>query len=168
MSGYTIGGVLSQLTNSSQWHPVTYYSQKMILAKTWYKTHVGELLAIIKAFKTWQHYLEDCKHKVLILGNHDNFYRIMQTKSLSSCQVWWAQKLSQYYFQINYSQNKANGAANELSQFAQRSDDKETKLWAKNFQIFHWLQSLLTNASLSELSLLKLNASASSNLLQLH
>ena len=35
-SGYAIGGVLSQLTlnNLGQWHPVAFYSQKMILAET--------------------------------------------------------------------------------------------------------------------------------------
>ena len=58
-SGYAIGGVLSQLTNDSgRWHPVAYFSRKMIPAKTRYKTHNGELLAIVEAFKTWRHYLE--------------------------------------------------------------------------------------------------------------
>ena len=33
-SGYVIGGVLSQLTDSGQWHPVAYYSRKMIPAET--------------------------------------------------------------------------------------------------------------------------------------
>ena len=42
----------------------------------------------------------------------------MNTKSLSSRQVRWAQELSKYYFQINYYQNKANKAANALSRFS--------------------------------------------------
>ena len=46
-SGYAIDGVLSQLTNLGQCHPVAYYSQKMILAKTWYKNHNDEFLAIV-------------------------------------------------------------------------------------------------------------------------
>ena len=52
--GYAIGGVLSQLIldNLGQWHLVAYFSQKMILAKTRDKTHNGELLAIVKVFKT--------------------------------------------------------------------------------------------------------------------
>ena len=52
-SGYTIGGVLSKLTldDLSRWHLVAYYLQKMFSAKTWYKTHNGEFLAIVKAFK---------------------------------------------------------------------------------------------------------------------
>ncbi len=64
-SGYAIGGVLSQLTSQvtsgsgdlakseiGQWHPVAYFSRKMIPAETRYKTHDGELLAIVEAFKT--------------------------------------------------------------------------------------------------------------------
>ena len=88
-SGYAIGGVLSQLTsdNSGRWHPVAFYSRKMIPAETRYETHDGELLAIVEAFKTWRHYLKGCKHKVLVLTNHNNLRRFMNIKSLSSRQV---------------------------------------------------------------------------------
>ena len=52
--GYAISGVLCQLIlgNLGQWHLVAYYSRKMILAKTRYKTHNNEILAIVQAFKT--------------------------------------------------------------------------------------------------------------------
>ena len=95
-SGYAIGGVLSQLasgtspggvvtkTDLSQWHPVAFFSRKMIPAETRYETHDGELLAIVEAFKTWRHYLEDCKHEVLIFTDHNNLRRFIDTKSLSS------------------------------------------------------------------------------------
>ena len=51
--GYAIGGVLSQLASNTrpdgvvtktdlrQWHPVTFFFRKMILAETQYKTHDG-------------------------------------------------------------------------------------------------------------------------------
>ena len=45
----------------------------MISAKTWYETHNGELLAIVKIFKTWKHYLKGYKYKVLILTDYNNF-----------------------------------------------------------------------------------------------
>ena len=67
----------------------------MIPAKTQYKTHDDELLAIVEAFKVWQYYLKDCKHKVLMLTNDNNLCYFMEIKCLSSCQVWWAQKLRQ-------------------------------------------------------------------------
>ncbi len=116
-SGYAIGGILSQLTSddSGRWHPVALFSRKMIPAETRYETHNGELLAIVEAFKTWRHYLEGCKHKVLVLTDHNNLQRFMDTKSLSSRQARWAQKLSRYYFWIDYRQGKANRAADALS-----------------------------------------------------
>ena len=98
-SGYAIGGVLSQLSSGArpdgvvtkddlgQWHPVAFFSRKMIPAETRYKTHDGELLAIVEAFKTWRHYLEGCKHEVLVFTDHNNLRRFMDTKSLSSRQV---------------------------------------------------------------------------------
>ena len=55
-SGYAIIEVLSQLTSddSGQWHPVAFFSQKMIPVETRYETHDGELLAIVEAYKTWR------------------------------------------------------------------------------------------------------------------
>ena len=90
----------------------------MIPTETRYKTNDNELLAIVEAFKTWRHYLEGCKHEVLVLTDHNNLRRFMDTKSLSSRQVRWAQELSCYHFQIDYCQGKANGAADALSRFS--------------------------------------------------
>ncbi len=70
-----------------QWHPVAFFSQKMIPAETWYKTHNQERLAILEALKTWRHYLKGCKYKVFILTDHNNLHRFMDTRSLGSCQV---------------------------------------------------------------------------------
>ena len=70
----------------------------MIPAKTRYETHNGELLAIVEVFKTWRHYLEGSQHEVLILTDHNNLRRFMETKSLSSKQVRLAQELSRYHF----------------------------------------------------------------------
>ena len=67
-----------------QWHLIAYFSRKMILTKTYYKIHNGELLAIVEAFKTWRHYLERCKYKVFVLIDYNNLHRFLDTKSLSS------------------------------------------------------------------------------------
>ena len=128
------------------------FSMKIIPAKTRYKTHDAELLSIIKAFKTWHHYLEGCKHEVLVLTDHNNLRQFIVTKSLSSRQVRWAQELSRYHFRIGYYQGKVNEAANALSHFPQRSQAKEDKLRAENTWILYKLQFSLTSASLSGLS----------------
>ena len=131
--GYAIGDMLSQLAfgtkpdgvitkiDLSQWHLVAFFSRKMIPTETWYETHNSELLAIIEAFKTWFHYLEGCKHEVFVFINHNNLRCFIDIKNLSSRQVRWAQELSQYYFQVDYCQGKANAAADALSRFPQRS-----------------------------------------------
>ena len=71
----------------------------------------------------------------------------MDTKSLSSKQVCWAQKLSCYHFRINYRQSKAKGAANVLSQYPQQSVKEKKTLYAENIKILHCLQSLLARVS---------------------
>ena len=148
-SGYIIGGVLSQLTSddSGRWHPVAFFSRKMIPAETRYETHDGKLLAIVEAFKTWRHYLEGSRHEVLVLTDHNNLRRFMDTKSLSSRQVRWAQELSRYHFRINYRQGKANGAADALSRYPQRSAEEEETLRSENIKILHRLQSSLAKVS---------------------
>ncbi len=145
VSSYAIGGILSQLTSddSGQWHLVAFFSRKMLSAETQYETYNGELLAIVEAFQTWKHYLEGCKHEVLVLTDHNNLQHFMDIKSLSSRQVRWAQKLSKYHFRIDYRQHKANGAADALSRYLQRSVEEEETLRAENTKILHQLQSSL-------------------------
>ena len=107
----------------------------MILIETQYETHNGELLAIVKVFKTWKYYLKSCKYKVLVLTNHNNLQRFIDIKSLSSRQGQLTQKLSWYYFRIDYLEDKANEAADTLSQYPWQSAEKKKTLWAKNTKI---------------------------------
>ena len=50
-------------------------------------TEYDKLLVIVKAFKTWGHYFESYKHKILILTNYNNLFQFMNTKNLSFKQV---------------------------------------------------------------------------------
>ncbi len=121
-SSYAIDGILSQLTsdNLGQWHSVAFFSRKIIPAETWYEIHDSKLLAMVEVFKTWKYYLKGYKYEVLVLTDHNNLQRFMDTKSLSSRQVQWAQELSRYHFWIDYQQGKANGVADALSQYPQQ------------------------------------------------
>ena len=74
-----------------------------------------------------------------MLTDHNNLCRFMDPKSLSLRQVRWAQKLSRYYFRIDYHQGKANAAADVLSHFPQRSQSEEEELRAEITQILHRL-----------------------------
>lgn len=132
---------------------MTFFPRKMIPIETRYETYNPELLAIVEAFKTWHHYLESFKYKLFVRIDNNNLCKFLDTKSLSSCQIWWAQKLSFYYFWFNYYQKKANKAANALFQFSQRFTNKKIALRVENIQILYHLQFSLTKASLSDFSL---------------
>ena len=67
---------------------MVFISQKIIPAKTQYESHNSKLLAIIEVFKTWKHYLEGCKHEVLVLTDYNNLEYFIDIKSLSSKQIW--------------------------------------------------------------------------------
>ena len=56
-----------------------------------------------------------------MLTDNNNLRQFIDIKSLSSKQVHWAQKLSRYHFRIDYRQSKANGAADALFRFPQKS-----------------------------------------------
>ena len=148
--GYAIEKVLSQLISnqltsdeniksSVDWHPMIYFSRKMIPAETWYKTYDNEFLTILEMFKTCWHYFKSCKHEYLVLTHYNNLCQFIDIKSLSSRQVHWAQKLSCYHFQINYHQGKVNKAANTLSQYLQQSAEEKKIIRAKNIKIFYRL-----------------------------
>lgn len=160
---YAIRSIHCQLTlETKQRNLVEFFSKKMIPAKTWYKTQNKKLLAIVEVFKTLCHYLESCKHEVLVLMNHNHLRRFMPTKNLCSRQVRWAQELFQYHFCINYCQSNFNGATNALSQFSQQSPKEDVVLWVKNTQILYRLQLLL------KASVLDINLSAKPGLLLFH
>ncbi|SLM41164.1 gag polymerase env [Lasallia pustulata] len=66
-SGYAISGILSQ-KHPDGWRVTAYFSQKMIPAEQKYKTHDGELLAIVESFQHWRHFLEGSTHPVEALS----------------------------------------------------------------------------------------------------
>ena len=71
-SDYAIADILSQLIALGMWHLVAFWSRKMIPAEQNYETHDQELLAIVAAFKQWRHYLDEVKHVIEVLTNHNN------------------------------------------------------------------------------------------------
>ena len=83
LTSRTSPNVVVTKADLNQWYLVAFFLRKMILVKTWYKTYNGELLAIVKAFKTWHHYLKGCKHEVLVLMDYNNFHRFIDIKSFS-------------------------------------------------------------------------------------
>ena len=53
-----------------------------------YDIYDKELLAIVDAFKHWQHYLQDARHEVLVIIDHKNLISFIMTKILNKQQVY--------------------------------------------------------------------------------
>lgn len=105
---------------------LVFFLYKMISAKTRYKTCNKKFWPIIEIFKTWQHYIEGCKHEIFCLIDHNNFYYFMDIKNLSFRQVQCMQELSRYHLQIDYCQGKCNEVANALFKYSQWNTEKNT------------------------------------------
>lgn len=115
----------------------------MIPAECNYEVHDKELLAIVESFKHWRHYLEGAGHEVLVLTDHNNLRKFMETTRLSPRQVRWAQELSRYNFRIDYrpgTKNPADGLSRRPDLMG--STDEEVEC---NRQILRQLQESLQN-----------------------
>lgn len=115
-SGGAIGGLVSQQNpgeadGKAHWHPIAFYSRKMIPAERNYPTHDGELLAIVECFKHWRHYLEGAVEPTLVKTDHAGLRFFMTTKKdLNRRQARWTEVLSQFDFEIVYRTGKSNPA----------------------------------------------------------
>ena len=107
---FAIAGILSQVQEDKQWHPVAFWSRKMQGAERHYETHDKELLAIVESFKRWRHYLEGSQFPVRVLCDHANLRYFMTTKELNGRQIRWAEKLAGYDFYIEYRPGGKNPA----------------------------------------------------------
>lgn len=140
--GKAIGGVLCQQDSDMNWHPIAYYSHKMLPAERNYETRDAELLAIVEDFKTWHHYLEGAAHKILVLTDHNNLKKFMETIGLSGRQIGWAQELSRYDFKIDYcpgTKNPADALSRPLT-----DENSEKDLVEQNRKILDKLQQSLS------------------------
>ena len=104
------GGVLSQLCEDDQWHPIAFTSYKFKNAEINWDTHDKELFAIVHGFTTWRHYLQGSCEPICVITDHKNLRYFMTTKELNARQVRWAEKLSAYDFYIEYRKGKLNPA----------------------------------------------------------
>ena len=71
-SDYTLAAILSIVNKDNEVHPVAFHSRTFTVAELNYDTHDKKLLAIFKAFKIWQHYLEGPVYPIDIIMDHKN------------------------------------------------------------------------------------------------
>ena len=96
-SDYTLTAIFSIVNEDNEVHLVTFHSRTFTVAELNYNIHDKELLTIFKAFKIWQHYLEDPAYPIDVVIDHKNLEYFSTTKVLTQRQVQW----SEYLFQFN-------------------------------------------------------------------
>lgn len=116
-SGQAISGIFSQPEEwpakdglGPVWHPVAFFSRKMEPAEINYGTPDQELLAIVKSFEHWRHYLEGSQHPIEVITDHDNLRYFATTKELSRRQARWSLAMQAYDFLITHRPGKKNPA----------------------------------------------------------
>jgi hypothetical protein len=70
-SDFALGAVLSQRHDNCL-HPVTFLSKKLAAAELNYEIYDKEMLAIVRAFQEWRHYLQRAKHATTVYTDHKN------------------------------------------------------------------------------------------------
>ena len=93
---YATGGVLMQKDSNGDLHPCSYLSQSLSLAEHNYQIYDRELLAIIRALDTWHHYLQGSPFPIVVHTNHKNLTYWWDPQQLTSQQLRWQLKLSEY------------------------------------------------------------------------
>jgi hypothetical protein len=95
-SDYAIAAILSIITNDGELHLIAFHSRTFTTSELNYDTHDKELLAIFKAFKIWQQYLEGSGILIDVITDHKNLEYIFMTKLLSCQQARWLEYLSRF------------------------------------------------------------------------
>ena len=81
-SDYALAAILSIVNKNNEVYPVAFHSYTFTMAKLNYDIHDKELLAIFKAFKIWQHYLEGPAYPINIITDYKNLEYFFTTKVL--------------------------------------------------------------------------------------
>jgi len=113
-SDFALGCVLSQFKDK-RLHPVAFHSRKINPAERNYEIDDKELLAILEAFKEWNHYRVGADKPVTVDTDHQNLQNFLTTKVWNQRQIRWARRLADYHFKIVYRPGKRGGKPDALS-----------------------------------------------------
>ncbi|XP_027096106.1 uncharacterized protein [Coffea arabica] len=103
-----IGAVLLQ-----EGRPVAYFSEKLNGAALNYSTYDKELMALVRALQTWQHYLRP--REFVLNTDHESLKHIKSQDKLSKRHARWITFIDSFTFVIKYKTGKTNVVADALS-----------------------------------------------------
>ena len=82
-SKYASGAILLQADTNGEWHPCSYLSQSFSSVERNYDIYDHELLAVIHALKSWQHYPHGSPFPVQVFMDHKNLTYFQQPQALN-------------------------------------------------------------------------------------
>nr|XP_027093640.1 uncharacterized protein LOC113714042 [Coffea arabica] len=107
-SGVGVGAVLMQGGK-----PIAYFSEKLSGAALNYSTYDKELLALVRALETWQHYLR--AREFVIQTDHQSLKHLKGQQKLSKRHARWVAFIESFPYVIKYKTGKSNVVADALS-----------------------------------------------------
>ncbi|KAG5718188.1 hypothetical protein E4T56_gene18852 [Termitomyces sp. T112] len=115
-SDFATGIVLSQQSlEDRKWHLVAFYSKSLNAVEQNYEIHNKEMLAIIRLFEEWQHFLEGAWHKFKVWMDHKNPEYFQTGKKLHCQQAQWSLYLANFDFSLHHKPGQSMGKPDALS-----------------------------------------------------
>ena len=107
-----------------------------------YDIHDKEMLAIVDAFKVWQHYCHETG-PIPVYTDHNNLKYFMDAKALNGRQARWAAYLSQFNFKVLYGPGSQAGKPDALSRRSEYAMEEGEIPHTKIIQKFETVATIL-------------------------
>lgn len=108
-----VGGVLYQLDDNGEEHPIAFMSRKLNAAQRNYSVTEQECLAAVLSLKKFRGYVEGMSFK--IVTDHASLKWLMSQKDLTGRLARWSLKLQAFDFSIEHRKGTANVVPDALS-----------------------------------------------------
>ena len=109
------GAVLRQQGPDGIWHPCAYLSQSFSPAERNYQIYDRELLAIVRAFKAWRHFLVGSPHTTEVITDHQNLTYYRTAQRLNARQSRWHAFLGEFNYTLKHHPGKTMTQSDALS-----------------------------------------------------
>ena len=114
-SKYASGAILLQTDSNGEWHPCSYLSQSFSPAEQNYDIYDRELLAVIRALKSWRHYLHGSPFPVQVFTDHKNLTYFRSPQNLNRQQARWLIDLADFDLKMVHVPGKLLAGPDTLS-----------------------------------------------------
>jgi len=114
-SNYTTGGVLSVKCSDGIWRLVAFILKSLSDMERNYEIYNKEMLAVVRYFKVWRHFLEEMTTKFEIWTDHKDLEYFMKAQKLNRRQAKWVLYLSRFDFIPKHVLGSKIGKADSLT-----------------------------------------------------